>query len=84
MTAYLLITFCLNGWRFKSIHHPRKEIIVHVFDSATFATSFLLLAGIFSPPVLTALGSTKPFLLIAALAGLLYSIGIWFPRNGKD
>lgn len=45
-----------------------------VFDSATFAGSLILLMGIFEPTVLAAIGSTKPFLLLAGFAGIVYSL----------
>ncbi len=84
MVAYLLIAFILNFRRYQSIHHPQKEMMVHVFDASTFAGSAVLLVGIASPDVLREIGDTKPFLLIASLAGLVYSLSIFFPKgNGS-
>ena len=45
-----------------------------VFDAATFASSLLLLWGIFNPTILAMIGDTKPFLLIAGVGGMVYSI----------
>lgn len=54
---------------------PRKgRDITCVFDGATCSGSLILLLGIYDPGVLALVGNTKPFLVLAALAGLIYSI----------
>jgi len=55
--------------------------ITSVFDGATFSTSVLLLIGITEPKVLELIGSTKPFLIIAGIAGVAYSIHAIVPKD---
>lgn len=54
------------------------KAIARVFDSVTFSSSALLLLGIFEPAVLSLIGSTKMFLLVAGMGGLLYGIHSMF------
>lgn len=82
MLAYLALALAINLCRFRSIHPSGKELLTHAFDAATFAASSMVLYGIFEPPVLTLIGNTKPFLMIGSLAGILYSVGVLFPRPG--
>lgn len=74
MVGYLAVTLIVNLCRFGTLLHDRKELIGHIFDASMFAGSALLMAGIVDKSVLILLGNTKPFLLIASLAGVLYSI----------
>ncbi|MFC4172635.1 hypothetical protein ACFOYU_11280 [Microvirga sp. GCM10011540] len=55
--------------------------ITSVFDSATFSTSVLLLVGIVEPKVLELIGNTKPFLIIAGIAGVAYSVHALVPKD---
>lgn len=82
MVGYVALALVLNLIRHRSVH-GRGEIVAHVFDAATFAGSTVLLVGIFEPDVLRLLGNTKPFLVIAGLAGLVYSLGALFPKTGS-
>jgi hypothetical protein len=50
------------------------NIVGVVFDAATFSGSVLLLIGIFDARVLHAIGEVKPYLLIAAFAGLIFTL----------
>ena len=45
-----------------------------LFDAATFAASLLLLTGVADPAVLALIGNTKPFLIVAGLAGTLHTV----------
>ncbi|CAK0749449.1 conserved membrane hypothetical protein [uncultured Gammaproteobacteria bacterium] len=49
-----------------------------IFDSITFSTSLLALAAIFDNGVFLLLGDMKPFLIIAGLCGVTYSIHALF------
>lgn len=57
-----------------------KHAFARVFDGITLAGSTILLIGLVEPKVLTALGSTKPFLFFAAIAGIIYAIHALRPR----
>lgn len=83
MIAYLVVAVIVNLCKFKSIHQDGKELISHGFDAATFAASMMVLYGIIEPSVLKLIGSTKPFLMIGGIAGLLYSISALFPRKNN-
>jgi len=74
MSGYLIVALLLNQWRFNKFEHQTKGFINHIFDGATFALSLALFVGVFDPNVLTLLGSTKVFLMIAGLAGIGYGI----------
>ena len=54
--------------------------IVRIFDSGVFASSTLLTWGVADDAVLKAIGDTKPFLLIAGLAGLTYAAHALMPK----
>jgi hypothetical protein len=45
-----------------------------VFDAGSFAISIMLIWGVLDADVLVALGSTKPFLLIAGFFGVLNAL----------
>lgn len=72
--AYALCYYHTSGFE------PEKAI-TRVFDSLTFSSSALLLLGIFQPSILTLIGSTKIFLLVAGFGGLVYGIHALFPRR---
>jgi hypothetical protein len=78
MAFYLVVSYPI--YRLKTGHWGRKTIVgTKVFDAATFAASILLLSGIVYPKVLTAIGSTKGYLLVAGFCGLLNSLHALFP-----
>jgi hypothetical protein len=79
MTVYLLVGYTVEVTSSRQWPDARF-IMARVFDAGTFAGSLLLFIGIFEPTVLEAIGSVKPFLLIAALAGILYSLHALAPR----
>jgi hypothetical protein len=83
MVAYLIVACFLNWLRHRSIHDPGKELINQLFDAATFAGSVLVISGVFYQPILVLIGDTKPFLLVAGGAGILYPIGALFPKPQK-
>lgn len=60
--------------------------IATVFDGATFAASIAIMAGVFDPDILHLLGSMTPFLIVAALVGILYSLHALVERasNGDE
>jgi len=70
MVAHLAVSYFCYWWRTKRFEP--NNITNRVFDSATFSSSGLLLLGIYDPTVLTLIGSTKLFLLIAGVGGFLY------------
>ena len=76
MAGYLVVRYGLN-LRTRRHTDPGPA----VFDAGTFAISVMLLWGVFDPDVLTAIGSTKPFLLVAGFIGILYGLHALFPRN---
>jgi hypothetical protein len=53
-------------------------MLTRIFDAGTFSGSIMLLLGLLNDTVLKAIGSTKPFLLIAGLAGVLYGLHALF------
>lgn len=75
MVGYLAAAY-LRHWRKDRELFPNtlsRDVLPKIFDSATFAVSAMLLLGVLNDDVLRAIGSVKPFLLVAALAGLLYA-----------
>lgn len=69
MAGYLVLRYGINFYRQRS-----TEPGPAVFDAGTFAISVMLLWGVLDPRVLAALGSTKPFLLVAGFFGVLYAL----------
>ena len=80
MTVYLVLGYTIQIFTTRTWPDP-ASIMPRVFDAGTFAGSLLLLIGIFVPSVLEAIGSVKPFLLIAAFAGIIYAIHAPKPRS---
>lgn len=63
--------------RIKTGFFPTEKdasFVSRIFDSATFASSGVVLLGIFEPSILALIGNTKPFLMVAGLAGFVYGI----------
>lgn len=73
-----LVRFCRVMARARGELPTARFFASKMFDGATFAVSVMLLIGIFEPGVLTLLGTTKPFLVIAGLAGLGFTIHALF------
>jgi hypothetical protein len=51
-----------------------QQVLRRIFESVVFATSVTLLVGLMNEQVLRALGDTRPFLFVAGLAGLVYTV----------
>lgn len=82
MVLYLIAAYAIRWLRTGRLtDNENRFLLTHVFDSATFSGSAILLYGIWSPEVLALLGSTKPFLLVGGLAGLIYSFHALGPRT---
>ena len=79
----MIVAHVLNAREHKQVRLVGKEVTNAVFDSATFAASVVLLLGFVDNAVLTALGSTKPFLLVAGLAGACYGVYVLVPNNSN-
>ena len=54
-----------------------------MLDAGTFAISIMLLWGVLDPEVLVAIGSIKPFLLVAGFFGVLYALHALKPGSGN-
>ena len=75
MALYLVARYGINFYRRRN-----TEPGPAVFDAGSFAISVMLIWGVFDDNVLKALGSTKPFLLVAGFFGILYGLHALFPR----
>ena len=76
--AYAAIGYIIEAASAKTY----MESIRPVFDGAVCASSVMLLWGVIEPHVLKVIGDTKPYLALAGLAGLFYSIQSLRPRAG--
>jgi hypothetical protein len=81
MVAYIGVAYACN-FLFREPDH-RKTNVPIVFDGVTFCTSVMLLWGLVEPTILVLLGNTKPYLLIAGIAGVSYSISALFQNPQK-
>lgn len=77
MAGYLVVRYGINFHRKK-----RTEPGPAVFDAGTFAISAMLLWGVLDPRILSAIGTTKPFLLVAGFFGVLYALHALKPSSG--
>ena len=77
MGVYLVVGYGVRRYRTGN-WIPQKSSVGMVFDAATFAGSVLVLVALFYPKVLTALGDTKPYLILAGFFGLVYSFHALF------
>lgn len=68
-----MIAFFISRMEYR-YGETQRNLGERVFDAATFSSSILLLMGIFDPNIIAFLGGTKLFLVIAGLAGTLYSV----------
>jgi len=73
MAGYVLLAYLCSYFLHES--DQRKSHVPIIFDGVTFCTSVMLLWGIVDPKVLVLLGNTKIYLVIAGIAGLLYTLG---------
>jgi hypothetical protein len=76
---YLLAANGLQWWK-SDLGSVERFAYSRIFDGITFAGSLMLLLGLAEPQVISALGSTKPFLFFAAFAGLVYALHALRPR----
>lgn len=76
MVGYLFLAYFFRWYKTRQLFSDQsyRVLLPRIFDSATFAASVMLVLGILNDDVLRAIGSTKPFLLVAGLAGILYGI----------
>jgi hypothetical protein len=82
MVVYLIVAYGLRWWKTGSITNVENQfVLTRIFDGATFSGSLMLLAGIMDDGLLKLLGDTKPFLLVAGLAGLIYSLHALAPSK---
>lgn len=81
MIAYLAIAYIIQWYRAPQLFFEKssRSLLTFVFDAATFAGSAMLIFGIIDETVMAAIGSTKPFLLVAGLAGFIYSLHALIP-----
>jgi formate/nitrite transporter FocA (FNT family) len=77
--VYLAAAYAIQ-FKFKGLSNQDKYALTRVFDATTFAGSTMLLLGLTEPAVLTAIGSTKPFLFVAGFAGITYCLHALKPR----
>lgn len=82
MVGYLLVFAFLRSRCTRKLPSDPAVLVSSVFDAATFAVSLMLFWGVIDARVLAAIGSTKLFLLIAAIAGAVYGLHqLWKLRN---
>jgi len=81
--TYICVALSINLVRFKSIHHNDREILSHVFDGSAFAGSVLVFMGVLDPAILKLIGGAKPMLITASMGGMVWSIGVLWPRNNS-
>jgi hypothetical protein len=76
MIGHLGVAYFIGYWRESQLFTAKthREILTRVFDSATFAGSTMLLIGLMDDGVMKAIGSTRPFLLVAGIAGVAYGL----------
>lgn len=72
--VYLVVAFFVSNFDHPYDRREARNLGERVFDAATFATSTMLLMGIFDPQIIVHLGGAKLFLVIAGLAGFLYAL----------
>jgi hypothetical protein len=78
LILYVIISYLLDLIRTPQTTDPNKAIFDRCFNAGTFASSLIVLIGIFVPDTLKAMGNLKPFLLFAGVAGVAYSIRALF------
>jgi hypothetical protein len=78
LILYVTFAYLLDFLRKTQPSDPNKAIFDRCFNGSTFASSVILLLGIFVPETLKALGNLKLFLLFAGVAGAAYSIRALF------
>ncbi len=85
MVAYLTAAYVIRSIAPKKPgNDDNRFLLTRIFDSATFSGSLMLLLGIVDDDILKLLGSTKPFLLVSGLAGIIYSLHALNPRDEQD
>lgn len=62
----------MRGRRYKEDGH--EFMLTQLFNGATFASSVTILWGVMDPKIMSVISDTTTFLLLAGLAGVLYSL----------
>lgn len=81
LTAVYLVTATILQYKHGGWVSIERHAFSRVFDGITLGGSIILLVGLVEPKVLTALGSPKPFLFFAAVAGIIYALHALRPRS---
>lgn len=76
--GYLVVAYSLGFLRKYNLHRADFGT-ARIFDGSTFAVSVMLLLGIVQPELMKVIGSTKPFLMLAGLVGIVYSLHALWP-----
>jgi len=78
--GYVGLAYVISFLRRSGVNRSNYGL-ARVFDGSTFAVSFMLLMGIVQPDLMKVIGSTKPFLLVAGMVGILYSLHALWPEK---
>jgi len=78
IVGYVILAYAISFFR-KNKMNQGNFGPARVFDGSTFAGSFMLLMGIVQPDLMKVIGSTKPFLLVSGLVGIVYSLHALWP-----
>ena len=78
--GYLVLAYAISFLRRSGVNHANFGL-ARIFDGSTFAVSFMLLLGIVQPDLMKVIGSTKPFLLVSGLVGIVYSLHALWPEK---
>ena len=72
---YLIAAYILRDDRGERyIDSGHEFMLTQLFNGITFAGSLAVLWGVIDPRIMAILGDTTMFLLVAGLAGVLYSL----------
>jgi hypothetical protein len=74
MAGYLILSYTIQFATGRKPRSSHKAGVERVFNAATFASSVMLIFGVFSPTVLMLIGNLKPYLLFAGFLGAVYSV----------
>jgi heme/copper-type cytochrome/quinol oxidase subunit 2 len=76
VVAYVLVAYLICLCRFRRI--PQRHVQPIAANAAAASTSAALLWGVVDPSILALIGATTPYLIVAGITGLGYSLHALF------
>lgn len=84
MALFMLIAWGVRAWRRGVLHVETGEVLVGLFNGASFGTGSLLFISLFHPPVLKLMSDHALWIGVAGAAAMVASFSGLIPKAGDE